>query len=79
LDALVNAQEAIDDDYEKAGLCRQRNRISTLRGLTPGFYCWTHISDLFNGIYVGTYLWKDTLDKPKMKALYKIMFTYTMM
>jgi hypothetical protein len=42
-------------------------------------YTWVYISDLFHAIYVGTYLWKETLDKPKLKALYKTIFTYTMM
>jgi hypothetical protein len=41
-------------------------------------YSWVYISDLFHSIYVGTYLWKETLEKPIMKALYKTIFTYTM-
>jgi hypothetical protein len=41
-------------------------------------YSWVYISDLFHGIYVGTYLWKETLENPMLRALYKTIFTYTM-
>jgi hypothetical protein len=42
-------------------------------------YSWTQVQQLFNGIYVGTYLWKDTLENPKMNALYTTIYVYTLM
>jgi hypothetical protein len=50
-----------------------------LKSAYARLYGWAHVQDLFRGIDVGTFLWKDTLDKPKLKALYKTIFTYTMM
>jgi hypothetical protein len=49
-----------------------------LKSAYARLYSWVYISDLFHGIYVGTYLWKETLDKPMLRALYKTIFTYTM-
>jgi hypothetical protein len=49
-----------------------------LKSAHSRFYSWTQINQLFQAIHVGTYLWKDTLDKPNSKALYKTLFTYTM-
>jgi hypothetical protein len=50
-----------------------------LKSAYSRFYTWTQIHQLFNAIHVGTYLWKDTLEKPNTKALYKTLFTYTML
>jgi hypothetical protein len=49
-----------------------------LKSAYSRFYSWTQINQLFHAIHVGTYLWKDTLEKPNSKALYKTLFTYTM-
>jgi hypothetical protein len=49
-----------------------------LKSAYARLYSWVHVSQLFHAIDVGTFLWKETLDNPKMKALYKTIFTYTM-
>jgi hypothetical protein len=49
-----------------------------LKSAYARLYSWLYIGNLFHQIDVGTYVWKDTLEKPLMKALYKTMYTYTM-
>jgi hypothetical protein len=49
-----------------------------LKAAYAKLYSWIYIHNLFHAIYVGTYLWKETLEKPLLKALYKTLFTYTM-
>jgi hypothetical protein len=78
----LKAADGLLEDFLKANSYLKslstEKPYTDLKSAYARLYSWTYISNLFQEIYVGTYLWKDTLDNPKLKALYKTVFTYTM-